>query len=82
MKMNFSLEGMVTGIGVAVAASILLPVVKSVARPVLTAGVQGATIIGNQVRSGVSYIKEEVEDIVAEAQFERIKRNIDRDMAE
>lgn len=69
-----------TGIGLALAASVLLPVVKAVARPMLAAGMQGAVTVGNQVRSGVSYIREEVEDLLAEAQFERMKNQIDRDM--
>lgn len=80
MKMNFSLEGMITGIGVALAASVILPMVKKVARPAMAVGIQGATMLGNEVKSRVGHIKEGIEDIVAEAQFERMRKQIDRDM--
>jgi hypothetical protein len=80
MKVRPSVEGVVTGIGLTLAASVLLPVVKQVARPLAEAGLQSAVLLGQQVKSGVSYLKEEIEDIVAEAQFERMKQSIDYDM--
>ena len=79
MRIN-SVEGIVTGVGLALAASVLLPAAKRVARPLAIAGVQGAVALRDQVKSGVSYIKEEVEDIVAEAQFERLRNSIDQDI--
>lgn len=79
MKIS-SVEGIVTGLGVALAASVLLPVAKSVARPLAAAGVQGAAALRDQVQSGLSYLKEEIEDIVAEAQFERLRDSIDQDI--
>jgi hypothetical protein len=81
MKVRPSVEGVVTGIGLTLAASVLLPVVKQVARPLAEAGLQSATLLASQVKSGVSYLKEEIEDIVAEAQFERLKKSIDLDIA-
>jgi hypothetical protein len=80
LKFQPSWEGVVTGIGVTLAAAVLAPVVKEVARPLVAAGAHGAALLMEQVRSGVSYVKEEVEDLVAEAQFERLKRSIDREL--
>ncbi len=80
MKVNFTLEGMATGLGIALAATVLLPVAKAVARPLVAAGVQGVAAVGTTVKNGVNYVREEVEDIVAEAQWERMKRSIDQDI--
>lgn len=80
MKMNFTLEGMITGVGLALAASVLLPVVKNAARPLTAAGIQGINLVGNQVKSGLGYLREEVEDLVAEAQFERFKQSMDEEI--
>lgn len=80
MKMNFTLEGMATGLGLALAATVLLPVAKAVARPLVTAGVQGVAAVSSTVKNGVTYVREEMEDIVAEAQWERMKQNIDQDI--
>jgi hypothetical protein len=80
MKLNFTLEGMATGLGLALAATVLLPVAKTVARPLVAAGVQGVSALGNTVKNGVTYVKEEMEDLVAEAQWERMKQSIDQDI--
>lgn len=80
MKENLTLEGILTGIGLSLAATVLLPVIKNTARPLTLAGIQGATLLGNEIKSGISYIKEEIEDIIAEAQFERMKKSIDKDI--
>jgi len=80
MKVNFTLEGMATGLGIALAATVLLPVAKAVARPLVAAGVQGVAAVGSTVKNGVNYVREEMEDIVAEAQWERMKNEIDQDI--
>ncbi|MDB5084341.1 MAG: hypothetical protein JWN30_1227 [Bacilli bacterium] len=80
MKVNLTAEGILTGVGVILAAAVLLPMVESVSRPLAQAGVQGVVLLGNRVKGGVALIKEEVEDLVAEAQFERMRKSIDRDM--
>jgi hypothetical protein len=80
VKINASVEGIVTGVGLALAASVLLPAAKRVAGPLAVAGMQGVAALRDQVKSSVTYVKEEIEDIVAEAQFERLKNSIDQDI--
>ena len=80
MKINSTPEGIVTGVGLTVAAALLMPVIREVAKPIASAGVQSVSLVNRQLRSGISYIREEIEDIVAEAQWERLKRSIDRDI--
>lgn len=79
MRIN-SVEGIVTGVGLALAASVLVPAARRIAKPLAIAGMQGAVVLRDQVKSGVTYLKEEMEDIVAEAQFERLKNSIDQDI--
>jgi hypothetical protein len=80
MKINSTPEGIVTGVGLTLAAALLMPVIRQVAQPIAAAGLQSAALVNQQLKSGISYIREEIEDIVAEAQWERLKQSIDRDI--
>ena len=80
MKINSTPEGIVTGVGLTLAAALLMPVIRQVAQPIAAAGVQSVALVNQQLKSGISYIREEIEDIVAEAQWERLKQSIDRDI--
>jgi hypothetical protein len=60
--------------GLALAISALIPVAKTTI--VTMMGQDGAKNLVNRAKSVVHYAKEEIEDIVAEAQFERIKKRL------
>lgn len=80
MKFSFSLEGMLTGVAVTVAASVLYPVLKKTAAPLMEAGKEGAAELTHQIKSGVATMREGIEDLVAEAHFERMKQAVDCDL--
>jgi hypothetical protein len=60
--------------GLAMAISALIPVVKTTIVTIM--GQDGAKNLVNRAKSVVQYAKEEIEDIVAEAQFERLKKRL------
>jgi hypothetical protein len=63
------------------AISALIPVAKAVIAPVAMIGREGAENLIERARTVVQYAKEEIEDIVAEAQFERLKKQMDKEIA-
>jgi PHD/YefM family antitoxin component YafN of YafNO toxin-antitoxin module len=73
-------QKVVAGIALAVAAPVLLPVAKNVLQPLAVLGKKGAGNLVDRAKYAVQIAKEEVEDIVAEAQFERLKRQLDREI--
>ncbi|QGQ94728.1 DUF5132 domain-containing protein [Paenibacillus psychroresistens] len=60
--------------GLALAVSALIPVAKTTFVGLM--GQEGAKNLANRAKSIVQYAKEEIEDIVAEAQFERMKKQM------
>jgi hypothetical protein len=62
----------VTGLTLAVSA--LIPVVKTTITTLM--GEDGAKNLVNRTKSVIQYAKEEIEDICAEAQFERLKKRL------
>lgn len=76
-----NLDKIIIGTALAIAASALLPVAKSTLRPLAANGRQSGVNLINRARSFVQMAREEVEDIIAEAQFERMKKQMDRDIA-
>jgi hypothetical protein len=64
------------------AISGLLPIAKTVLAPIAIIGKEGTDNIVGRARTAVQYVKEEIEDIVAEAQFERLKKQLDKEIAE
>lgn len=65
----------------AAAATTLLPVAKSTLRPLLAGGLELGEGLMKRTKSIVQIAKEELEDIVAEAQFERMKKQLDKEIA-
>jgi hypothetical protein len=61
--------------------SALLPIAKTVFAPIAIIGREGTENLISRARTVVQYAKEEIEDIVAEAQFERLKKQLDKDIA-
>jgi hypothetical protein len=76
-----NLDKLIVGAALAAAASALLPIAKSTLRPLLANGLTAGDGLMNRARSIVQIAKEEVEDIVAEAQFERMKKQLDKEIA-
>ncbi|MBO8164461.1 MAG: DUF5132 domain-containing protein [Brevibacillus sp.] len=76
-----NMEKIITGAALALAASTLLPIAKTTLRPLAVTGKRGVTEVVNRTRSFAQIAREEVEDIIAEAQFERMKKQINREMA-
>lgn len=64
-------------LGAAALGAILLPSVRESLRPIAISAVQGVMGLSEQARGLVSGIKEDLEDIVSEAQFEKFKNSLD-----
>ncbi len=82
MRKSYSLESIAMGVGIGLLATILLPVLKKQIRPATGAVATGATALTQGVRKWYEVTKEEIQDIVAEAQFERMKRSLDQEISE
>ncbi|TCZ75483.1 DUF5132 domain-containing protein [Paenibacillus albiflavus] len=67
------IEKWVIGAALAVAIPVLIPVIKESIYPLAVAGVKKA-------KSSVQLIKEEIEDIIVEAQFERMQQQFDQEL--
>ena len=70
-------KGFGLGVGAAVLGFLFWPVIKRSARPVTKVVVAGAMAAGDRVRTAVAELKEGLEDVVAEAQFERMKESME-----
>ncbi|MDT3424979.1 hypothetical protein J2Z22_000492 [Paenibacillus forsythiae] len=74
-------EKLVVGTALAFAASTLWPIVKNTLKPLAATGVQGATGLTGRIQYVLQVARDEIEDIVAEAQFERMRKQLDRDIS-
>ena len=63
--------GLLIGVGVAVAAPILLPAVAVGARPVARTLIRGGLVVAETVQGVVAEVGEQLSDLVAEVQAER-----------
>ena len=70
-------KGFGLGVGAAVLGFLFWPVIKRSARPVTKVVVAGAMAVGDRARTAVAELKEGLEDVVAEAQFERMKESME-----
>jgi hypothetical protein len=64
------LSGLAVGIGAAVLAPAVMPIVASVVKPLAKAAIKGGIILYEKGREAVAEMGEVVEDIVAEAKAE------------
>lgn len=78
--MRVNIENLVIGSALAVASSVLLPIAKQLVVP-LVSSTDGSMDIPGKVKSFVQFAREEVEDIYAEAQYERLKRQLDHEIS-
>jgi hypothetical protein len=74
--MQRTAERIIVGAALAVAASTLLPILK----PVAAGGLQALAGLASRAKYAMQLVREEAEDIVAEAQFERMRKQLDRDI--
>jgi hypothetical protein len=70
------------GIGVAVLGALLFPTLKDSLHPVAMKAMQGVKDLSEQARGLLGSVREDMEDLVAEAEFERLKNSIDSELAE
>lgn len=77
-----NMDKIIIGAALAAAAAALLPIAKATFRPLAATGGQGGAGLLNRGRALIEYARQEVEDIVAEAQFERMKKQLDREIAQ
>ena len=73
-------EKMIVGAALSVAASVLLPIARETLPLLMNTGRRGAEEFFQRSKESAQRVREEIEDIVAEAQFERMKRNFDKEI--
>jgi hypothetical protein len=76
-----NIDKIIIGTALAAAASTLLPIAKATLQPLAASGMQVGASLFQRARSIVQLAREEVEDIIAEAQFERMKQQLDKEIA-
>lgn len=76
------IEKVIVGAALTMAASVLLPIAKNSLPGIIQSGRRGLGELGSRTRSMIQVAREEMEDIVAEAQFERMKRQFDQEIFE
>jgi hypothetical protein len=76
-----NIEKIIIGAALVAASSVILPIAKKTLRPLLANGLTAGEGLMHRARSYVQIAKEEVEDIVAEAQFERMKKQLDKEIS-
>ncbi|MEK8126637.1 DUF5132 domain-containing protein [Paenibacillus filicis] len=74
-------EKLIVGAALAFATSTLWPIVKNTLKPLAETGMHGAAGLTDRIQYVLQVARDEVEDIVAEAQFERMRKKLDRDIA-
>jgi hypothetical protein len=70
-------QDMIFWLGAAAVGAILVPGVREKLRPIAVKAVQGVMGLSDQAQGFISGIKEDIEDIVSEVQFEKIKQSLD-----
>lgn len=70
-------RGFLWGVGTTMAVMYFWPGIRGVARPAAKGVVRGAMAAGDRFRYAMATAREGVEDLVAEAQFERMRSAAD-----
>jgi hypothetical protein len=70
-------QDMIFWLGAAAIGAILVPGVREKLRPIAVKAVQSVMGLSDQAQGFISGIKEDIEDIVSEVQFEKIKQSLD-----
>ncbi|GMB02235.1 hypothetical protein [Pelosinus sp. IPA-1] len=77
---NPSNKNFVYGVGVALLGALLFPTLKESLHPVAMKAMQGVKDLSDQAQGLLSGVREDIEDLVAEAEFEKLKSSIDSAM--
>lgn len=75
-------KNFVYGVGVALLGALLFPTLKESLHPVAMKAMQGVKDLSDQAQGLLSGVREDIEDLVAEAEFEKLKNSIDSAMIE
>ncbi|MDF2570176.1 MAG: hypothetical protein K0R55_1780 [Sporomusa sp.] len=70
-------QDMTFWLGAAVVGAVLLPSVRDKLRPLAVKAMQGVLGLTDQAQGIFSGVREDIEDLVSEAQFERFKDSLD-----
>lgn len=81
MFKNIEKTGLITGAALGLTATAILPVMKSTLITLGIIGVRGAMCLADSTKTTILLAKEEIEDIIAEAQFERMRDQLDKEIS-
>ncbi|ODA42399.1 DUF5132 domain-containing protein [Desulfosporosinus sp. BG] len=80
MFKNIEKTGLITGVALGLTATTILPIMKRTLLNLGIIGVRGTISLVDSTKTTVKLAKEEIEDIIAEAQFERMKNQLDKEI--
>lgn len=80
MLKNLEKTDLITGAALTLAAAAVLPIMKHTLRPLAVLGIRGALSLADGTKTTVQLAREELEDIVAEAHFERMKKQLNQEI--
>ena len=81
MFKNFDKTGLITVVALGLTASAILPIVKCTFLTLGIIGVRGTMSLVDSTKTTIKLAKEEIEDIIAEAQFERMRDQLDKEIS-
>ena len=81
MFKNIEKTGLITGMALGLTATAILPIMKSTLLTLGIIGVRGTICLADSTKTTLKLAKEEIEDIIAEAQFERLKNQLDKEIS-
>ena len=81
MFKNIEKTGLITGAALGLTATTILPIMKSTLLTLGIIGVKGTMSVVESTKSTLKLAKEEIEDIIAEAQFQRMSDQLDQEIS-
>jgi len=81
MFKNIEKTSLITGAALGLTATTILPIMKSTLLTLGIIGVKGTMSVVESTKSTLKLAKEEIEDIIAEAQFQRMSDQLDREIS-
>jgi len=81
MFKNIEKTGLITGAALGLTAAAILPIMKSTLLTLGIVGVKGTISLVDSAKTTLKLAKEEIEDIIAEAQFERMREQLDKEIS-